>query len=162
MLHRYRPLVAAVWSAAIPGFGQMYNRQLGKAVIFIVLEVLINDKSHLNTAIFYSWLFQIQSAQQSIDYQWLLFYPCFYIYAIYDAYHFCCNRLRIAEPAGIVVPFVVTWLLGTVSVIFSSGQRVFYGLERIGPVFLGVLVILVCLVGGCWLVVWRSRRKGLP
>lgn len=147
-----RPVLAALWSAAIPGFGQMYNRQFAKGVLFIFMEFLINNYSHLNMAILYSWLFQIEKAQQVIDYQWLLFYPCFYIFAIYDAYHVSCLRSEKPESKRMAVPFVVTWLVGTVSVIIGSGQTSFFGIERLGPVFLGVIVIIVCLAGGCFLV----------
>lgn len=149
---RSRPVLAALWSAAIPGFGQLYNRQIGKAVIFILMEFWINNYSHLNMAIMYSWMFQIEKAQQAVDYQWLLFYPCFYIYAIYDAYHTSCARADKPEPKWMAVPFVATWLIGTVSVIIGSGQRSFFGIEKLGPVFLGVIVIIVFLVGGSFLV----------
>lgn len=147
-----RPLLAAFWSVAIPGFGQLYNGKYVKGFFFIVLEFVINLQSNLNIAIYYSWLMDIETACKVINYQWLLFYPCFYVFSIYDAYHDCCIMTNRAMSRWIGIPFVLTWMTGTVSVIVSSGQRPVFGLERLGPVFSGVLILIVILGLGSWTV----------
>lgn len=41
--------------------------------------------SSFNKAIMLSFLGKIYEAVQIIDYQWLMFYPCVYMFAMYDA-----------------------------------------------------------------------------
>lgn len=146
------PLLAAFWSVAIPGFGQMYNRKFLKGCLFIILEFIINVNSHLNLAIFYSWLWKIEQAQTVINYEWLLFYPCFYVYSIFDAYYDCCVLMNKSVSRWIGVPFIASCTLGTVIIIIGSGQRQLAGIEKLGPIFLGVLVLVIVLAGGAWLV----------
>lgn len=144
------PLSAALWSAAIPGFGQFCNRSYIKALTLIVMEFFINLYSHLNEAIYYSWLFDIPQAQASINFEWLLFYPCMYVFAIFDAYHECSLRLEKPHSPYLYIPFVGTCFVGTVVVIWSSGELPMWGLEKLGPVFSGVIVILIGLLLGGW------------
>ena len=146
------PLAAALWSVAIPGFGQLYNRRFAKAVVFIVLEFLINVNSHLNMAIFYSWLFDIPKAQKIINYEWLLFYPCVYVFAIFDAYHDGCTAIGRSYSKLIFLPFFATSFLGTIGIVLSSGAVHFMLLDRLGPIFMGVLVLLLVLGFGSWAV----------
>jgi TM2 domain-containing membrane protein YozV len=144
------PLVAALWSVAIPGFGQLYNRKYVKAVIFIILEFFINLYSHLNLAIYYSWLFDIPHAQAVINYEWLLFYPCMYVFAIFDAYHDCCDTIGRAYSRYVFIPFVGTSFIGTVGIIWSSGKIHVPVLEKIGPVFVGVFLLTLGMGLGAW------------
>lgn len=144
------PLSAALWSAAIPGFGQFLNHSYLKALTLIVMELLINLNSHLNEAIYYSWLFDIPRAQASLNYEWVLLYPCMYVYAIFDAYHECCLRVEKPHSPYLYIPFIGTSFAGTVLVIWSSGERPFWGLEKLGPIFSGVGIILVGLCLGGW------------
>jgi hypothetical protein len=146
------PLSAALWSAAIPGFGQFCNRSYIKAVTLIVMEFLVNIYSHLNQAIFYSWLWDVPSAQRCLNYEWLLFYPCMYVFAVYDAYHECSIRMQKPHSPYLYIPFAGTSFVGTVVVIWSSGQRPFFGLEKLGPIFAGVIVILAGICLGGWTV----------
>jgi hypothetical protein len=144
------PLAAALWSVAIPGFGQIYNGKYVKAIVFIILEFLINLNSHLNVAIFHSWLFDVHQSQQSIDFEWLLFYPCMYVFAIFDAYHDCCCQTGRVYSRYVFIPFFFTCFVGTVIVIVSSGAKPFLGLEKIGPVFAGAILLFLGLGIGVW------------
>ncbi|WP_438448787.1 hypothetical protein [Gorillibacterium sp. sgz5001074] len=146
------PLAAALWSVAIPGFGQLYNRRFAKGLIFIVLEFLINLNSHLNLAIYYTWLFDIPQSQRIINYEWLLFYPCVYVFGIFDAYHDCCQDLERPYPRLLVVPFFASSFIGTILVVLSSGPVQVLSLDRIGPVFVGVILMLLLLGGGSWAI----------
>jgi hypothetical protein len=74
-------LEAILWSVAFPRFGQLLNGHLLKGIIFILLEFTINVMSSFNQAIMFSFLGKISKAASVVDYQWLMFYPCVYIYA---------------------------------------------------------------------------------
>lgn len=154
-----RPLLAAFWSVAIPGFGQLYNGKTIKGILFILLEFIINVQSHLNSAIYYSWLFDIEQAQHVLDYEWLLFYPCFYVFSIYDAYHDCCILTNRPIPRLLGLPFIATAMVGTVGVIISSGPLAIAGLQHLGPIFTGVIVLVLVMGFGSWLVSHMERVK---
>lgn len=74
-----------LWDIALPGFGQLLNGSYFKGLVLIVLEFIINDMSNLNMAIIESFYGNINKAIQLTNYQWLMFYPCIYLYAIWDA-----------------------------------------------------------------------------
>lgn len=152
MIPTFSPLTAALWSVAIPGFGQLYNRKLAKGLVFIVLEFLINVNSHLNSAIFYSWTFDISRAQSILNYDWLLFYPCMYVFAIFDAYHDGCRAIGHTYPKLLPVPFFATCFIGTIGLSLSSGAVHVVVLEQLGPVFMGAILLLLGLGIGSWAV----------
>src|SRR5699024_1922917 len=54
-------------------------------------------------------------AIQQVDYQWIMFYPCIYMFAIWDAY-------KDAGGGGpyAFLPFVFAAYFGTIGVIYSS------------------------------------------
>ena len=60
------PFVAAVLSALFPGIGQIYNRELEKGVVIMILSLLA-----------------VASALVLVGF---VIYPIIWIYAIYDAY----------------------------------------------------------------------------
>lgn len=69
-----------------PGFAQFLNGRLIKGIVLIFLEFVINIQSNMNQAIMNSFHGDIHSAIQITEYQWLLFYPCVYLFAIWDGY----------------------------------------------------------------------------
>nr|WP_263326989.1 hypothetical protein [Neobacillus sp. Marseille-Q6967] len=81
-------LEAILWSVAFPGFGQLLNGHLIKGILFIILEFTINVNSLFNQAIMFSFLGKIKEAAAVVDHQWLMFYPCVHMFAMYDAYKF--------------------------------------------------------------------------
>src|SRR5699024_6540294 len=81
-----KPKEILLWSIAFAGFGQLLNRKYVKGILLIVLEFLINVKGNINWVILLSFQGEIQQAIQQADYQWLMFYPCLYFFAIWDAY----------------------------------------------------------------------------
>ncbi|WP_101842523.1 hypothetical protein [Halobacillus sp. Marseille-P3879] len=68
------------------GFCQFLNGQFLKGLLFILLEVVINIQYNFNQVIIYSFQGDIQSAIEYTNYQWLMFYPYIYMFAIWDAY----------------------------------------------------------------------------
>lgn len=75
-----------LWSIVLPGFGQLLNGKYLKGLLFITLEFLVNVQAHFNKAILSSFHGNIQKAIGQADYQWLMFYPCLYCFAAWDAY----------------------------------------------------------------------------
>ncbi len=130
-----------LWSIALPGFGQLLNGHLLKGILLIFLEFIINIKSNLNQAIISSFLWNTELASNQTDYQWLMFYPCIYTFAIWDAYK---NSAGV-KPSYSFLPFVFAAYLGTIGVIYSS-------IFRIGGILLGpILLPIISLITGALL-----------
>jgi hypothetical protein len=130
-----------LWSIAFPGFGQILNKQVTKGLVFILLELIINVKSNLNEVIISSFQGNIEIAIEQTKYSWLMFYPCIYIYAIYDAYK---NSGDQKSPYSFL-PFVFSAYLGTLGVIYSQTFKVCGIL--FGPLWLSI----ICFVLGAGL-----------
>jgi len=133
------PLLSALWSVAIPGFGQLYLGDYLIGVLLVILELIVNAKSGLNLSILYSFRGQFQNAVDVADFQWILFYPCIYAYSIWQAYNRALeiNRGIGQTEEGSVFAntkyngfFIGAAVGGTLGVIYSY---------RIGPIFCGVL-----------------------
>jgi hypothetical protein len=73
------------WSIAFPKFEQFLNGKFLKGVTFLILEFLINSQSNLNTIIISSFQGQIEKAIGETNFQWLMFYPCVYLFSMWDA-----------------------------------------------------------------------------
>ncbi|MBD2870894.1 hypothetical protein [Paenibacillus arenilitoris] len=132
-----------LWSIALPGFGQILNRKYVKGLFFILLEFVVNVKSNFNEVILLSFHGDIQSAIEKTDYQWLLFYPCLYLFAAWDAYR--------DSGAGegkrfSYLPFITAAYCVTVGLIYSTKVKVFGVL--LGPVWLPMLGCLVGVLAG--------------
>jgi hypothetical protein len=124
-----------LWSIAIPGFGQLLNGKLLKGILLITLEFLINVNSHLNHAIILSFQGDTLASLNATNLQWLMFYPCVYMFAMWDTYR--------DAGGGQAVPysyflFVFPAFLGTVGVIYSSKLAIARVL--IGPIWLPMIL----------------------
>jgi hypothetical protein len=127
-----------LWSVALPGFGQLLNKRYVKGVILIALEIIINSESHLNSVIQSSFHGNIAEAIAETNYQWLMFYPCVYMFAIWDAY-------RDADEEKLpftFVPFVSAAFFSTVGLIYSPTAQILG--FKLGPVW---LTMLFCFIG---------------
>lgn len=127
-----------LWSIALPGFGQILNGRLFKGFLFITLEVIINIKANLNEVIILSFQGNTLKAVERTHYQWLMFYPCIYMFAIWDAHRDSAGQ-RIPYA---FLPFVSSAYLGTIGVIYSTVFNV-RGII-LGPIWLPIL----CLIFG--------------
>ncbi|MEH7414354.1 hypothetical protein V7266_03555 [Neobacillus drentensis] len=81
------PRAALVWSLVLPGFGQLYNKDYFVGSLLLVLEFLINLKSHLNLVLVSTFNGDILQAHQAVNYGWGLFYPSIYGFALWQAYN---------------------------------------------------------------------------
>jgi hypothetical protein len=127
------------WSIAIPGFGQLLKREYVKGIILIFLEFLINIKANINTIIVLSFYGQTELAVKQANYQWLMFYPCVYIYSLWDAF----RDEEEKENSLSSLPFALAAYLETVGVIYSRTVRI-NGI-LLGPIFLPMICIFLGL-----------------
>ncbi|MBM7571198.1 hypothetical protein [Aquibacillus albus] len=133
---------ALLWSIALPGFGQFLNRRFFKGSIFILLEFLVNVLSNFNLAIIYSFTGEIQKAIDVTNFQWLMFYPCLYMFAMWDAYRDAEGEIN---PYS-YIPFVFGAFFITIGLIFSTKLKIM-GVV-LGPVILPILSLVPGLMIG--------------
>jgi hypothetical protein len=128
-----------LWSIALPGFPQILNGKYLKGLLFISLEFLINIQSNFNEIIMLSFYGDIQSAIDTTNYQWLMFYPCLYMFAMWDAYKGAGGG---KEPFS-YLPFVVSAYCITIGLIYSPKMRIMGIL--LGPIWLPIVFLFIGL-----------------
>ncbi|WP_026582254.1 hypothetical protein [Bacillus sp. J33] len=152
-MKNFSKLEAVLWSIALPGFSQLLMGQLWKGTLFVVLEFIINVFSHFNSAIMLSFMGEIDRAIHVLNYQWLMFYPCLYMFAMWDAYRSAMPK----DEQLSFLPFVFSAYFVTVGLMYSTKLKLFGVL--IGPVFLPMLFVIPGLLTGFsirWLLLkWR-------
>ncbi|WP_188207003.1 hypothetical protein [Alkalibacillus aidingensis] len=114
-MERDKRIEVVLWSIALPGFGQLINKRFIKGAFFIFLEILINVQARLNFVIIPSFHGDIQMAIDHTNYQWVMFYPCLYMFSIYDAYKDAGG----ARDPYAYLPFTLAAFIGTIGVIYS-------------------------------------------
>ena len=145
-----------LWSIALPGFGQILNGKLFKGILLIALEFVINVQSNLNTVIIHSFQGEIQLAIDQTNYQWLMFYPCLYMFSMWDA----CREAEGETSPYSFMPFVFSAYFGTIGVIYSSNLKMFGML--IGPVFLPILFLILGVgIGALLKMILQNMRVKL-
>ncbi|MED3554337.1 hypothetical protein [Cytobacillus praedii] len=146
-------LEAILWSIALPGFAQLLNRKFLKGIVFIFLEFLINVNSHFNMVILYSFQGNITEAIEATNYQWLMFYPCLYMFAMWDAYKDAKGE---TTPYS-YIPFVFGAYFVTIGLIYSPSFKL--GQILIGPVWLPILALIPGLLVGNFIKCLLMRFK---
>lgn len=155
-MHRKNPLESLFWCIAFPGFGQILNGHYFKGTILIVLEFVINMRARLNTTIIDSFQGQIQLAIEHADYQWLMFYPCVYMFGIWDAYKYAGG----GKSPNATYPFVFCAFFATVGVMFSANLLIAGML--LGPVWLPMLFALIGVFFGLGIKLLLDRMAKGP
>jgi hypothetical protein len=126
-----------LWSIAFPGFAQLLNGNWIKGIVFIGLEFLINVQANMNTAILASFHGETLQAVQLTNYQWLMFYPCVYMFAMYDGYRDAIE----GDSPFTFLPFVFAAYFGTIGVIYSPLVKI--GGVILGPIWLSILFLIL-------------------
>ena len=147
-----------LWSIALPGFAQLLNKRYIKGILFILLEIIINVMANFNEIIVLSFLGEIELAIERTNYQWLMFYPCLYFFAMWDAYKDAGG----AKNRYTSVPFAFAAYFVTVGLIFSSELRLFGVL--LGPMWLPISFVPIGVGIGFlikWLLIRFSKQKHL-
>lgn len=142
-----------LWSIAIPGFGQLLNGKIIKGLLLIILELWINVHAHLNEIIVLGFQGDILGSVNAANFQWLMFYPCVYMFAIWDAFWDAGGGHRVPFS---YLPFVFPAFLGTIGVIYSSNLTVFGAL--LGPLWLPMILAFVGV--GIGIVAQRMLSHG--
>lgn len=146
-------LEMVLWSIAFPGFGQILNGRMFKGVLFLVLEFLINVKANINEVIVLSFNGHIIEAIQATNYQWIMFYPCIYTFAIWDSFQDAVSEK--ATNSYLIVVFSAYF--GTLGVVFSR-EPIFTSL-LLGPVWLGLLGMIAGAAVGWLIKAFVAHRK---
>ena len=131
--------IAALFSLLMPGFGQIYNGQFIRGVIFLAIEHFDNMSGKINKAIQLDFNGLHQQALEAVNYEGLLFYPGFYVYVVWDAWYFAKEG---ANKTTTAIPFLIGGFLGTIGTIFASKLPVPFltvGLLMIIPMILGMI-----------------------
>ncbi|MGF7032420.1 hypothetical protein J2T17_003343 [Paenibacillus mucilaginosus] len=139
MEEKQNKLEQLLWNIAFPGVAQLLSGQYIKGILFIGLEFLVNSQANFNKVILLSFHGEINQAIEEADYQWLMFYPCLYMFAIWDGYR---------DAGGMKVPysflpFVLAAYLLTLGVIYSPKLKIFGVL--LGPIWLPFLFLPIGL-----------------
>lgn len=98
-LDKRKPIMAFIWSAFMPGMGQLYIHRIVSAFFILIWMIIITYFSHFVEGLHFIFLGEIQQATKVFDKQWLLFLPSIYGFAIYDSYVNTVenNKLYISE-----------------------------------------------------------------
>ncbi|MET3698214.1 hypothetical protein SAMN05877753_10869 [Bacillus oleivorans] len=135
-------LEAVLWSVALPGFAQLLGGQFLKGALFVLLEFVTNVQSNFNEAIRLSFLGETRAAAEVIDYGWLMFYPCLYFFAMWDAYRSAMPK----DEKYSYLPFAFSAYFVTVGLMYSIRVE-WFGLF-IGPIFFPMLSVIPGLAVG--------------
>jgi hypothetical protein len=132
--------IAALFSILMPGLGQVYNRQFVKGIIFLIIEHFDNTLGHINDAIHLDFNGFHREAINVTNFEYMLFYPGFYVYCIWDAWFFA--KLG-ADKIKTAIPFLFSGFLGCIASIYSSHipiPTLTIGLIMIIPMIFTVIV----------------------
>jgi hypothetical protein len=132
--------LAALFSMLMPGFGQLYNRQFLKSVFLLIVEHYDNVFGKINTAIHLDFNGFHQKALETANFQYVLFYPGFYAYTVWDAWYFAKPN---ADKTKSAIPFLIGGILGEFGAIFASRLYIptlTVGLLMIVPMIIGMII----------------------
>lgn len=113
------PYAALLWSAMMPGFGQLYNRDFFIGAFLLVLEFGINTFANLNYIILQSFNLNHVNVTTT-NLQWMMFYPGIWSYSMWQAYNRACEINCRIEGFGIE-PARYTGLFVGLSVFMQFG-----------------------------------------
>jgi hypothetical protein len=132
--------IAALFSILMPGFGQIYNGQFLKGVFFLIVEHFDNVFGHINHAIFLDFNGFHQQAIDVTNFQFMLFYPGFYVYVVWDAWYYAKPN---ADKSKTAIPFIIAGFLGELSAIYAPKLAIptlTVGLVMIIPMLCGMFI----------------------
>lgn len=133
-------IISALFSILMPGFGQIYNKQLFKGIVFVVFEHFDNMLGKINACIQLDFNGLHQQALETVIYDAMLFYPGFYVYSVWDAWYYAKKG---ADKTKTAIPFVIGGFLGEMGAIFSVKlpfPTLTVGLLMIIPMLIGFII----------------------
>jgi len=96
-LDKRTPWNSAMWSALMPGLGQVLIHRIPGALFIIIASIAIAQQAKLLPAIHYTLLGQIDYAKSIINPQWFMNIPSIYFFSIYDAYENCVSSNKLFD-----------------------------------------------------------------
>lgn len=133
-------VIAGLFSILMPGCGQMYNKQFGKGFILLIIEHFDNIGAKINQAIYLDFNGFFQEALEVTNYEYLLFYPGFYVYTVWDAWYYAKEG---ADKTRSAIPYIIGGFLGVMGAIFSKKipiPTLTIGLFMIIPMLIGMVI----------------------
>lgn len=85
-LDKRKPWLAVVWSMGIPSVGQLYLHRIVLATFILLSTIVIVWQSNLILSLHYLILGDVGTSSSVLDRQWLLYFPSYYFFTIYDSY----------------------------------------------------------------------------
>lgn len=86
LLEKRIPTFGAVWSAMSPGLGQLYSGSTIVGTLVLGWWIFVTYKAEAIRVWLYTFLGDFGSASALVNWQWFLFLPSMYTFAIYQAY----------------------------------------------------------------------------
>ncbi len=86
ILDKKHPWLGLVWSFLSPGLGQLYSGSMVVGTFILAWWIYICYKAEAVRTWLYSFLGDYAYATELVDWQWFLFLPSMFIFAIYHAY----------------------------------------------------------------------------
>ncbi|UJF35301.1 hypothetical protein [Paenibacillus hexagrammi] len=86
ILDKKNPWVGMLWSTLSPGLGQLYGGSTIVGTFILAWWIFVCYKAVAVRTWLYSFLGDFNSAAAIVDWQWFLFLPSMYAFAIYQAY----------------------------------------------------------------------------
>lgn len=133
-------IIAAFFSILMPGFGQIYNQQFIKGIIFVILEHYDNVSGKINDAIHLDFNGAHQQALEIVNYGGMMFYPGFYVYAVWDAWYYAKQG---ANKKTTAIPFLIGGFIGEFGAIYApklTFPTLTVGLSMIIPMIIGMII----------------------
>lgn len=85
-IHLRNPYIIAMWSVMFPGYGHLLLNKYLRGFSLVIWELFINQSIHLNSAMVYSFIGEIEKAKEVLDVRYMHLYIPVYIFAIWDSY----------------------------------------------------------------------------
>ena len=98
-LVRRTPWVSVAMSCFTMGGGHFYNGQLFKAVILMSWHLVITIYAGAAMAFYHTLLGRPDLANQSLNYQWALFWPSIFFFNLWNSYVDCVELNRLHDEA---------------------------------------------------------------
>lgn len=85
-IHKRDPYITALWSLTFPGYGHLLLHKYIRGFALIIWEIYINQVSHLNLAMVYSFTGRIDMAKEVLDVRYVYMYIPLYFFSVWDSY----------------------------------------------------------------------------
>lgn len=85
-LDKRKPWVAAMWSAFMPGTGQLYIHRIIIAFVMMIWWIFNIYSSRILEGVYFLTLGKLNEANHILRSEWFLYLPSLYFFSIYDAY----------------------------------------------------------------------------